>query len=283
MRLMAPPTLVGLDRVDATHWQGMLSGGGEIVEFDLWRADERDPEGRPFVLLVPILAGGRVLMEIVAEDMFDRGFDVAFCKRAGSAMREGQRGPELQQLFARTVLHQRLFLAWLRDATAFEPQPQFVLGISLGGMIATAVAALERELTGVAICLSGADLQSLVPASAEARVQRWVEWRKDADGVGIDHLRWELHEYLTSDPLLLASAIATDKVFMVSARFDEVVPGKNQDLLWEALGRPARMTVPLGHYTAALAIGPILGAATDHFRELLPHVPAALPAAASPR
>jgi len=268
---VATPQLTRLDRHGDIHWRGSLHGGSEIVEFELWRHEPSasDPTPRPFVLLVPILAGGELLMEFIASSMFERGFDVAYCKRAGPALREGQRGPQLQALLNRTILHQRYFLAWLRSATIFEPQPHFVLGISLGGMIATAVAAYEPSLTGVGICLSGADLQSLVPASTEPRVRRWVEWRQQVDGVGIDHLRWELREYLQSEPLQLASAVPTPKVFMVSATYDSVVPRTNQDLLWEALGRPARMTVPLGHYSAALAIGPILDATSEHFRSLL--------------
>lgn len=254
-----------------------MLAGDEHVEFELWRAESRTLENgdtRPFVLLVPILAGGELLMELVAGSLFDRGFDVAFCLRAGSALSIGQRGADLQLLFERTVQHQRVFLAWLRGTTVFEPQPHFVLGLSLGGMVATAVAAHEPNLDGVAICLSGADLQSLVPRSSEPRVKRWIKWRQQTDGIGIDQLRWELREHLRFEPLLLASSVPTEKAFMVQATYDDVVPPANQELLWEALGRPARMTVPLGHYSAALAIGPILTAACDHFRALLSRVPA---------
>ena len=59
----------------------------------------------------------------------------------------------------------------------------------------------------------------------------------------------------------------------VSAQFDTVVPERNQDLLWEALGRPARMRVPFGHYTSALAISSVLAAAAEHFTALMPQKP----------
>ena len=51
----------------------------------------------------------------------------------------------------------------------------------------------------------------------------------------------------------------------MSAQFDDVVRPEYQDLLWEGLGRPARLSVPLGHYTSALAMGPILTAVTGFF------------------
>ena len=40
-----------------------------------------------------------------------------------------------------------------------------------------------------------------------------------------------------------------ERVLIVSALFDKVVPQKNSNLLWELLGQPKRMTVPVGHYT----------------------------------
>jgi pimeloyl-ACP methyl ester carboxylesterase len=244
-----------------------LQGMGETVEFELWRSGG---EPRPLVLLVPILAGGADLLENVGRRLQARGFDIAFCGRAGSALKPPQRGPELEELLRRTVLHQRLLLAWLRGPSNPPPRGTFVLGMSLGGMVATAVAALEPDLDGLAICLSGGDLPTLVPNSQEGRVEAWVKWRREADGVGTDHLQWELRRELALEPVAMAASIETAKVLFVSAWFDAVIPQHNQDLLWEALGRPARLTVPLGHYTAALAIDPILSAAADHFTGRIP-------------
>lgn len=264
---IATPESTALEPTSPGRFRGQLCGEGETVQFQVWRTPDST---RPMVLLVPILAGGAELMEQVGKLMQARGFDVAFCARAGSALVAPQRGPELQELFRRTVLHQRLLLAWLR-APANEPPPAvFALGMSLGGIVATDVAALEPDLDGIAICLSGGDLGSLVADSSEPRVQRWVDWRYQEDGIGRDSLQWELHRELGFEPIAMAASVATHKVLFVSAWFDTVVPRRNQDLLWEALGRPARLTVPLGHYTSALAIEPILSAAAEHFRSQLP-------------
>jgi len=160
---VATPSLTRLESQGDCRWRGTLQGMDETVEFELLSA-RKAGVSKPLVLLVPILAGGSFLMEYVAGGMYDRGFDVAWCKRVGSAMTTGQRGPELQEMFRRTVLHQRLLLTWLREVDDERPRAQFVLGISLGGMIATTVAAHEPRLAGIAVCLSGGDLQSLVPA-----------------------------------------------------------------------------------------------------------------------
>jgi pimeloyl-ACP methyl ester carboxylesterase len=254
---------------------GILAACDETVRFQRFRAGAGP---RPMVLLVPILAGGEDLLYQVAMRLADHGFDVAFCARVGAAMKPPQRARELDELFRRTVLHQRILLAWLRES---DPPPAlFVLGISMGGMVATALGALEPQLAGVAICLAGGDLAGMIRVSSETRVQSWVQWRKETDGVGDDHLDWEFRELLRHEPLSFAPAVDPAKILFVSADFDSVVPPHQQDLLWESLGRPARFTVPFGHYTAALAIDPILGAAAAHFRSRTP--PAGGQAVAAP-
>ncbi|MCC7397565.1 MAG: alpha/beta hydrolase [Planctomycetes bacterium] len=259
---VALPRLVALAQPTPGRWCGELADGGEVVRFQLLQADPARP-GRRLVLLVPILAGGDELMAQVARRLGARGFDVAFCERAGSALQPPQRGEEIEQLFHRTVLHQRLLLRWLAARTP-APAATFVLGISMGGIVSTVLAALEPALDGVAVCLSGGDLGDLVQHSSEGRVQRWRRWRLRHDGIGDDQLRREFAAQ-PYEPLSFAPAVPTAKVLFVSAEFDTVVPRRNQDLLWEALGRPARYQVPFGHYTAALAIDTILAAAADHF------------------
>jgi dienelactone hydrolase len=248
---------------------GRLVGNGETVRFRLRRQNQAATPA-PLVVLVPILAGGEDLMDQVAQGMCAQGFDVAFCARAGSALKQPQRARELDELFRRTVLHQRLLLAWLRGPENPHPAATFALGLSMGGMVTTVLAALEPDLAGVAICLAGGDLASMVLSSTEERVQKWVDWRFLADGIGHDSLQWELEQCLRHEPLAFAACIPTEKVLFVSAQFDTVVPKRNQDLLWEALGRPARMQVPFGHYSSALAINTVLAAAAAHFTALMP-------------
>ncbi len=244
---------------------GVLHHDCERVRYEVRRRPRADDApAPPLVLLVPILGGGRKLMELVAERVRARGFDVAFCERAGSPLSPPQRGRELEELFRRTVLHQRLLLNWLRQLD--DPPPRVhVLGMSLGGMITTVLAAHEPDIDSVAVCLAGADLAGLILVTTERRVQRWRDWREQTDGVGRDALLWELRHHLDHEPARFAAQVPTEKVLFVSAAFDSVVPRRNQDLLWEGLGRPRRLDLPLGHYTAAVAVDRVITAATDHF------------------
>lgn len=265
------PELVEFADYERGRSTGVLVGEGEQVRFELRRAPSigKATTIRPMVLLVPILAGGTELMGQIAQRLASRGFDVAFCERAGRALSPPQRGPELDELFRRTVLHQRLLLKWLRS-TETAPPSLHVLGISMGGIISTVLAAIDQELHSAAICLAGADLANLVLVSSEGRVRSWDAWRQATDGIGRDCLHWELRQALEYEPSKFACAVPTERVLFVSAALDTVVPRRNQDLLWEGLGRPKRLDMPFGHYTAAIAIDRVIDAAASHFRAHCP-------------
>ena len=269
---VAMPELLELAHHDNGRSKGVLVSDGEQVRFEIRRAPssmETTGKDRPMVLLVPILAGGRELMGLIAQRLAAHGFDVAFCERAGRALSPPQRGPELDELFRRTVLHQRLLLKWLRHSD--QPPPSLhVLGISMGGIISTVLAAIDHDLRSAAICLAGADLANLMLVSSESRVQDWLTWRQETDGIGLDTLHWELTQSLSHEPARYAASVPTEKVLFVSAALDTVVPRRNQILLWEGLGRPERLDVPFGHYTAAMALDRVISAAADHFHAHCP-------------
>ncbi|HIE70969.1 MAG TPA: hypothetical protein EYP98_12790 [Planctomycetes bacterium] len=94
----------------------------------------------------------------------------------------------------------------------------------------------------------------------------WLEWRQKIDGIGIDSLHWELSQFLNYEPSHYAPFVPTEKVLFVSAMWDTVVPRRNQSLLWEGLGRPERLDMPFGHYSAAIAVDRVISAAATHFR-----------------
>lgn len=245
------------------RWErGLLRCGDETVDFRVVRPLGAGPH--PFVVLVPILAGGEPVLALVAEQLAEGGRAVAFARRAGAAMRPPQRSPEMELLFRRSVVHNRIVLAWARRQTWVDPDRLGLVGISMGGLLGAAVVAVEPDLRAAVLCLAGADTPDLMLQSRENRVIEWRRWRRAEDGLDGGELERELRHWLVSDPMRLAPYVATEKVLLLDTAFDEVVPARNQALLWEALGRPRRCTFALGHYTAALAL-PFLLARIDAF------------------
>jgi hypothetical protein len=260
-------TLVPVGGTDELgFWRGRLASGDERVDFHFVTPAAPAAEPRSFVLCLPILAGGEDLMWLVATDLASRGHAVAWTRRIESALRSGQRSDDLERLFRRTVVQNRALLAWARAQPELDATRTALLGLSTGGLVGAALLAVEPRLAAGALCLAGGDLPDLLTVSAEDRVVRWREDRVRDEGLPLTELQRELDRELTSDPALLAAFIATERVLMVGARWDEVIPWRNQQLLWESLGRPQRLLLPLGHYSAALALGPVLTAVDRFYR-----------------
>lgn len=272
--LPGPPTPGGLQVADDGAVDGDLRCGGEVARFH-WRLRTGGGRG-PAIVLVPILAGGADLMSILANRLQALGYHTGWCDRVAGALQPPQRGPDLEVLFRRTVIQQRMLLQWARQRPDVDGSRLFVLGVSMGGIVASAVAVAEPDLAGVGICIAGADLPDLVLHSAEHRVRQWVDWRTETDGIGAATLSAELRQWLVSDPARLGPYVPTDKVVLVSATLDDVIPARHRELLWEALGRPRRLQVPLGHYSMALALDGVLAAVTGFFADRN------LPASAAP-
>lgn len=267
---------------DLSFWRGQLDAGPERAEFHVVWPAGHDPSAQqrpatatgsttaadrlPFVLALPILAGGQEVMWIVAQDLAARGYLVAWPRRVESALKRHHRGAELEEVFRRSVVHARMLLAWARELPSVDGDRTAVFGVSLGSMIGAALMAVEPGLKAGALCLAGGDFPDMLMVSDEPRAVRWRRWRIEDDGLAKSSLRRELSRELRSDPARLGPYVATDRVFLVAAKYDTVVPVRHQDLLWESLGRPERMRIPFGHYTAAVVIYQILDAATAFFR-----------------
>jgi len=252
-------------RAGVSFFRGQLRCGSEVADFHYLQPDQASAQ--PFVLCLPILAGGDELMWIIGLDLASAGYSVAWSERVASALDTGQRGAELEQLFRRTVIQNRMVLHWARLQPQIDPRQTACVGVSMGGIVATVLLAAEPQLRAAALCLAGGDLARLMMVSAEGRVVRWRRWRHLEDGRGGSELYRELETDLLSDPALVGPFIATDKVIMIGSDLDEVVPIDKQDTLWESLGRPARHHLPLGHYTAALAFGSIFGSVHEFLRK----------------
>jgi len=253
--------------VNAAVIDGELRCGDEQARFHVLL-----PEGppRPVVLVLPILAGGDELTRAIARRLVARGFAAVWCERVAAALRPPQRGAELEQLFRRTVVQNRMLLAWLRSCPRVRGSEVCALGVSMGGMVGTVLSAVEPELCAAALVIAGADLPDLVVHSEEGRVRAWLDWRAAVDGLSPSGVEAELRRQLRSDPAALARFIPTDKVFLVAATLDDVIPKRNRTLLWEALGRPRRLEIPLGHYSMAMALDTVLGQVADFFTTRLP-------------
>jgi dienelactone hydrolase len=249
------------------YLRGVLTAGDEQPEFFLALPEGATAASKvPFVLCLPILAGGDDLLWAILQRFAERGYAAGWVRRLGSALKPGQRSHDLEILLRRTVAQDRAFLTWVRRQPEIDAGRTAMFGISFGGMVATAILAVDPDIRAAAVCISGADLADLVHVSSEGRAKSWVRWRATEDGLGRSELTREIDREALSDPARLGVYVATERVLLIGARYDTVIPGPFEDLLWESLGRPSRYTVPFGHYSSGIALGSVLSRADEFFR-----------------
>jgi len=74
-----------------------------------------------------------------------------------------------------------------------------------------------------------------------------------------------LQSKITCDPINYAEYVDAEKSLMVLGRFDSCVPYKNGNELWIKMGKPEKIDMLTGHYTAILGLPYVKMKSLDFF------------------
>ncbi|HIA26723.1 MAG TPA: hypothetical protein EYN79_01155 [Planctomycetes bacterium] len=119
--------------------------------------------------------------------------------------------------------------------------PVLLVGVSQGALLAPGVAlVMAGEWHALGVGLGGGDILRLLDETSFSERQR-PEWLMAAEfrDAYLDSTRF--------DPLIAARQLRGQRVFVLRALFDRIVPASVSDPLYEALGRPPRWTFVGGH------------------------------------
>ena len=265
-RFDVPPLVLvnaGQPKADGScsRQSGTLEIDGVEVSYRYWLPAEA-ARPAPFVLVLPILSGGKPITEYVCAALARGGIAAGSIERRWRLFKEQETVDELEAKFVRAVRAQRAFLAWVAEREGIDRERIGCFGISIGGMLATLFAAVEPRLDCTVICLAGGDFGELVVSADEIQLERWVRERRAADGISDAELKEQVRRDFEVEPLRLAPAVDPSRVLFVTARWDSVIPRPSREALWHALGEPERIDVPLGHYTSIVALPWIVTRAT---------------------
>ena len=265
-RFGVPPlelVTAGEPEADGHCWrhQGVLEIDGVELGYNYWLPG-KGAQPAPFVLVLPILAGGEGITERVCESLARRGIAAGSIERRWRLFKDKETIDELEAKLVRAVRAQRAFLAWVAEREGIDRGRIGCFGISMGGILATLFAAVEPRLDCTVICLAGGDFGELVVSADEIKLERWVRERLAADGISAAELQERIRREFELEPLRFAPAVDPRRVLFVAARWDGVIPRPNREALWQALGQPERVDVPLGHYTSILVLDWLVGRAT---------------------
>lgn len=240
---------------DGELWMhhGTLRIDGDELSYRYY-APALDAEPAPFLLVLPILAGGESITDRVCRSLARRGIAAGTIERRWRLFRDHETIEQLEEKLIRVVRQQRAFLGWIAARPDIDGQHLGCFGLSIGGMLATVLTAVEPRIDCAVICLAGGDFGRLALEADEIKLERWVRQRCEEDSISAQELQQQIRARFGFDPVRFAPSIDASRVLFVSARFDGVVPGPSREALWRALGRPERVDVPLGHYTSILAL-----------------------------
>lgn len=250
---------------------GYQSVGG----FYLPRADGN--ASRPGILVLPVLhdplhlaSGG------LARYLASQGF-AALELRSGPSFLDRVRvtaeghAPTWEDVETEMIRDGRRGLDWLCGHSSVDGRRLGIMGVSHGAIIGPCVMGADPRLLAGVFCMGGADKAVIVARSREPSVRRFRKRIMQVHGLTDpeDLLRLPQAQGSPTEPMRYAPAVDPRAVLLFKTRLDRAVVPEAQDKLWEALGRPRRITLPLGHIGFGLAFYYAARRAAGFLRERL--------------
>ena len=189
----------------------------------------------------------------LGEDLVARGIAAAILtlpyhlSRTPAGRRSGELAivpdpAKMRETLRQAVLDVRRSLDFLDSRPEFTKAPRGLVGTSLGALVAALGYAVDPRVTHAAFILGGADFAGILWNSSRVVLQRDALRRK---GLTLDKLRQEL---ASVEPLTYLPRETPGTTFLISAKYDTVVPPANSAALANALGEPLRLQIDTGHY-----------------------------------
>jgi hypothetical protein len=223
--------------------------GREDIKVDYYMCTE--PGRHPTVLMLPISGGVDFSVESFAYVFAPRGINCALVHNRKVKIENTQSAEEVESYFRQTVLDNRQVLDYLVTRPEVDPNRLGALGLSLGGIKASLVAAADPRIKCAVLGLAGGSMADIAMHSTEPRLKDYVD-EIQAMGISGESVYCELNEKIRTDPLRLGPYIDARTTMMFIAGFDRVVPTWAGKQLRDAIGRPKTIWLCAGHYTSFL-------------------------------
>jgi hypothetical protein len=248
---------------------GVLDGvGGTNTErrIGVEYYDSKAPGKKPVVLVLPMAGGGYTIERHFANYFANRGYAAVIVQRE-RLPKDQQLIQNLNPMMLRMVLDHKRVIDWLESKPEIDSQKIGLFGISLGGIKAAILAPVEKRIQAAMIGLAGGDVPYLLAHSTEPGLTKKREEFLKLHNLTVEEAEVKLRTMITRDPLVYAPYVDPQKVLLVIARYDTVIPTEKGLLLKEKMGNPETIMLPSGHYTAALSIPYIKSEAFEFFQK----------------
>lgn len=166
---------------------------------------------------------------------------------------------KLIQTMVQSVADVRRAVDWVQSRAEFDSARIGISGTSLGALVAALAVGVEPRLKHAAFMLGGVDLAHIIWHSSRVVRQR-DEMR--SDGLTEEKLRARLSPI---EPLAYLPESQLQSSFVISAKYDTVVPPEDARKLIGSLRDPKTLWLDSGHYGGFLVEKQVQAAMAEYF------------------
>ncbi len=148
----------------------------------------------------------------------------------------------------------RGWMDWVLHQPSADPRRVGIVGCSIGAIVGSLAMGRDGRFGAGVFAMGGGHLDEILSEcyGAEADVRRHAA---EAFGWSQEDFRREVAGPLAMvDPVAVAGNIDPADVLFIDAGKDSCIPASSRDDLWEAMGRPERVTLGYDHKTSFLSM-----------------------------
>ena len=227
-----------------------------VVLLPIWGASTYPPRVTLKRLLSSETGGDLDVLSLAGEQYL---FDWVTLRKAESPEQFLSSLEDSRLAYETTIADVRRILRWAADRPQVDPRRIALVGCSMSANMAVNLMALEPRLHAAAFVMAGGCLHEAMatcprrPARARKNMLGLTGWSLDT------YTRQVEQRVAAIDPLSLAPAVDPSRVLYIDAANDACLTTAGREDLWNALGRPARLTLPQTHRKAFLTMTPLGG------------------------
>ena len=229
--------------------------GGEGVTAHWHRPAAPGPRARAGVVMLPIQGGEYEVSTMLAAYLARRGYHCLRFERRAEWLEADRELADLAALVPQYEADVRRGIDWWLAQGAFDPKRLGLMGVSMGAMMGSRVAAADDRIRASVLVIGGGDLAGILLHGHDKEIRAYRRDLARRLGLSLPELGPPLHEALEPvDNLRVASGMNAATTLFLAARFDRVIAWRRSRQLWEAIGRPRRRILPCGHYSTVVFV-----------------------------
>ena len=223
---------------------------------------------RPVIMVLPILGGSDRIVKSFAEFFVKNGYAAVIVHR-NNAYKKISLLDQIDAVMRQIVIDHMQVLDWIKTRKELDANNTGVFGISMGGIKAALITAIDPRIKAGVFALAGGDLPYILSYSTEKGVIRRRLRYMHAHHLSLEQFYDKLEQTITCDPLNYARYIDAEKTLMILGVLDTAVPYEKGKELKEKIGNPESIHLFSGHYSAILYITYVKHQALKFFRKKL--------------